>query len=70
MFDALLLLIGDPEEIDVLDERPSLLTHAFLLAALLLLAAAMVMVGTPGVLFAGQETGPVPETQTGDNACH
>ncbi|HXA95790.1 MAG TPA: hypothetical protein VN323_09530 [Candidatus Dormibacteraeota bacterium] len=53
MFDALLLLVGDPGEIDILDERPSPLTHAFLLVALALLAIAIVMVWKDGALLAG-----------------
>jgi hypothetical protein len=50
VFDALLLLVGDPSEIDVPSEAPSPLTHAVLLVAVALLAIAMVMVWKNGAL--------------------
>ena len=54
MFDALLLLVGEPREIDVPSEEPSLLTHAFLLAALVLLVAAIVIVWKHGLQLTAQ----------------
>jgi hypothetical protein len=50
VFDALLLLIGDPGEIDVPSEAPSSLAHAVRLLALALLAAGIVMIWKHGAL--------------------